>query len=248
MINIKSEREIELMEIAGNIVYRTHKLLESVLKPGMTTKEIDAIAEEFIRSQNAIPSFKGYGGFPAATCISINEEVIHGIPSNKKIKDGDVVSIDIGADYKGYHGDSAWTYLIGEADDEKKYLCKHTELALYEGIKQVKPGNRIGDIGAAIEKYADSHQLGIVREYVGHGVGRHLHEDPDVPNYGKPGHGPKLKQGMVIAIEPMLTLRDEEVTTLDNGWTVVTDDQSPSAHYEHTVLVTKDGYKLLTGE
>ena len=248
MINIKSQREIELTKIAGNIVYQTHQQIKSVIKPVANIFDIDTEAEKFIISKGAKPSFKGYEGFPNATCISINEQVVHGIPSNRKLKKGDIVSIDIGADYKGYHGDSAWSYAVGEIDDNKKYLMEHTEKALWEGIKQVKPGARIGDIGYAVEKYANEHNLGIVRELCGHGVGNHLHEEPDVPNYGMAGTGPILKEGMVIAIEPMLNLGSDDIVVEDNDWTITTLDKSPSAHFEHTVLVTKDGYQILTGE
>ena len=248
MINIKSQREIELMKIAGNIVYQTHQHIKTLIKPGARILDIDTEAEKFIISKGAKPSFKGYEGFPNATCISINEKVVHGIPSNRKLKKGDIVSIDIGADYKGYHGDSAWSYAVGEIDDNKKYLMEHTEKALWEGIKQVKPGARIGDIGYAVEKYANDHNLGIVRELCGHGVGNHLHEEPDVPNYGTAGTGPILKEGMVIAIEPMLNLGSDDIVVEDNDWTITTLDKSPSAHFEHTVLVTKDGYQILTGE
>ena len=248
MISIKSKREIELMVIAGRIVYETHQHLIPLIKPGISLLELDKEAEDFIRSKGALPSFKGYEGFPNATCISVNEEVVHGIPSSRKLKKGDIVSIDIGADYKGYHGDSAWSYAVGEIDSDKKYLMEHTEKALYEGIKMVKPGNRIGDIGYAVEKYANAHNLGIVRELCGHGVGNNLHEDPDVPNYGIKGPGPVLKEGMVIAIEPMLNLGADDIVVEDNDWTITTLDRKPSAHFEHTVLVTKDGYQILTGE
>lgn len=248
MISIKSEREIELMKIAGSIVYQTHQHIKSLIKPGVNILDIDSEAEKFIISKGAKPSFKNYEGFPNATCISINEEVVHGIPKNRKLKKGDIVSIDIGADYKGYHGDSAWSYAVGEIDDDKKYLMEHTEKALWEGIKQVKPGARIGDIGNAVEKYANAHNLGIVRELCGHGVGNHLHEEPDVPNYGVAGTGPILKEGMVIAIEPMLNLGSDDIVIEDNDWTITTLDRKPSAHFEHTVLVTKDGYQILTGE
>lgn len=248
MINRKSKREIELMEIAGNIVYKTHKMLEPLIKPGVNILDLDKKAEEFIISQGATPSFKGYQGFPNATCISINEEVVHGIPSNRKLKKGDIVSIDIGACYKGYHGDSAWSYMVGDASNDIKYLMEHTKKALYVGINEVKPGARIGDIGYAIEQYANKHNLGIVRELCGHGVGNHLHEDPDVPNYGSKNTGPTLKEGMVIAIEPMLNLGSDDIVIEDNDWTITTLDRKPSAHFEHTVLVTKDGYQILTGE
>lgn len=248
MISIKSKREIELMEIAGSIVYQTHQHIKPLIKEGVSLLEIDREAEAFILSENAKPSFKGYDGFPNATCISVNEEVVHGIPSNRKLKKGDIVSIDIGACYNGYHGDSAWTYAVGDIDEDKKNLLLHTKNALYEGIKQVKPGARIGDISYAIESYANEHNLGVVKELCGHGVGNHLHEDPDVPNYGIKNTGPVLKEGMVIAIEPMLNLGTADIIIEDNDWTITTLDNKPSAHFEHTVLVTKDGYQILTGE
>ena len=246
MISIKSQREIDLMVIAGNIVYETHKHIKPMIKPGVSLLELDAAAEKFILSKGAKPSFKGYDGFPNATCISVNEQVVHGIPSKRKLKKGDIVSIDIGAEYKGYHGDSAWSYIVEDASDDIKYLMEHTKNALFEGIKEVKPGNRIGDISYAIGKYAEEHHLGIVRELVGHGVGNHLHEDPNVPNYGIKGTGPLLKEGMVIAIEPMLNLGSDDIVIDDNDWTISTLDGKPSAHFEHTVLVTKDGYQILT--
>lgn len=246
MISIKSQREIDLMVIAGNIVYETHKHIKPMIKPGVSLLELDAAAEKFILSKGAKPSFKGYDGFPNATCISVNEEVVHGIPSKRKLKKGDIVSIDIGAEYKGYHGDSAWSYIVEDASDDIKYLMEHTKKALFEGINEVKPGNRIGDISYAIGKYAEEHHLGIVRELVGHGVGNHLHEDPNVPNYGIKGTGPLLKEGMVIAIEPMLNLGTDDIVIDDNDWTISTLDGKPSAHFEHTVLVTKDGYQILT--
>lgn len=248
MITIKSPREIELLRVAGHIVYETHKHIAPMIKPGVNILDIDKAAEDFIISKGAKPSFKGYEGFPNATCISINEEVVHGIPSNRILKNGDIVSIDIGADYKGYHGDSAWSYPVGKIDDDKKYLMEHTEKSLYEGLNAVKHGARVGDIGNAVEEYANKYNLGIVRELCGHGVGNHLHEDPDVPNYGRKNTGPLLKEGMVIAIEPMLTLGDEDIVVEDNDWTITTLDNSPSAHFEHTVLVTKDGCEILTGE
>lgn len=248
LIKIKSDREIELLTIAGHIVYLTHQYLKPYIKEGITTKELDTLAEEFILSQGATPSFKGYNGFPGSICTSINNQVVHGIPGKTKLKKGDIISIDIGACYKGYHGDSAWSYPVGEVDNNKKYLLEHTEKALYEGLKQVKPGNRIGDISHAVEEYANKYKLGVVKELVGHGVGSKLHEEPDVPNYGPKGVGPLLKEGMVIAVEPMLNLGSPDIYMLDDGWTIETDDHSPSAHFEHTVVVTKDGYKILTGE
>ena len=248
LIKIKSDREIELLRKAGHIVYLTHQYLKPYIKEGITTKELDTVAEEFICSQGATPSFKGYNGFPGSICASINNQVVHGIPGKTKLKKGDIISIDIGAFYKGYHGDSAWSYPVGEISDKKKYLLEHTEKSLYEGLQQVKPGNRIGDISHAIEEYANKYNLGVVKELVGHGVGSKLHEEPDVPNYGKAGTGPLLKEGMVIAIEPMLNLGSPDIYMLEDGWTIETDDYSPSAHFEHTVVVTKDGYKILTGE
>lgn len=248
MITIKSTREIELMKIAGNIVYKTHQYLKPYLKAGITTQEIDDIADRYIRSQEAIPSCKNYQGYPAAICISINDEVVHGIASSRKLMDGDIVTLDICACYKGYHGDSAWSYSIGKIDDEKSHLMKYTEEALYVGLTMVKPGNRIGDIGFAISKFAKEHNLGVVKELCGHGIGQSLHEDPDVPNYGTINTGIKLREGMTIAIEPMLTAKSPSVEILEDDWTVVTTDSHPAAHFEHTVVVTKDGYEILTGE
>lgn len=248
MITIKSERELELLKVAGNIVYKTHQYLKPYIKEGITTKELDRLGEAFIRSQGATPSFKGYDGFPTALCISVNSEVVHGFPSDRVLKNGDIVSLDIGACYKGYHGDSGWTYKVGEVDEEIDYLLEHTEKALFVGLEQIKPGNRIGDISSAIGEYAKAHHLGVVKELCGHGVGTDVHEDPEVPNYGIPNTGPRLKEGMVIAIEPMLTLGSPKIYLHDNNWTVDTQDGRPSAHYEHTVAVTADGYKILTGE
>lgn len=246
MISIKTPREIELMRVAGEIVGDTHKYLIPYLKPGITTKEIDSLARNYILSRDATPSCYHYEGYPANICISINEEVVHGIASNRKLKDGDIVTLDICACYKGYHGDSAWTYAVGNISEEKKYLMHHTEKALFEGLNQVKAGAHVGDIGYAVQTYAEAHDLGVVKELCGHGVGNNLHEDPDIPNYGEKNTGPILKEGMVIAIEPMLNLGTADVYLLDDDWTVVTADQEPSAHFEHTVLITKDGYEILT--
>jgi len=248
MITLKSKREIELLKKAGNIVYQTHQYLKPYIKEGITTKELDKLAENFIRSKDATPSFKGYQGFPGSICASINDEVVHGIPGNRKLKNGDIISIDIGACYKGYHGDSAWSYPVGEISEEKKYLLEHTEKSLFVGLNEIKPGARVGDIGAAIEEYANNHNLGVVVELVGHGVGTSIHEEPEVPNYGKRGTGPLLKEGMVIAVEPMLNLGTPDIYILDDDWTIKTDDGLSSAHFEHTVAVTKDGYEILTGE
>lgn len=248
MITLKSKREIELLKEAGHIVYLTHQYLRPHIKAGIKTKELDRLAEEFIRSKGATPSFKGYEGFPSTLCISINDEVVHGFPSDRVLQDGDIISIDIGACYKGYHGDSAWTYTVGKVSDDAKYLLEHTEKALYEGIKQAKVGNRIGDISYAVEKYATEHNLGVVKELVGHGVGTSVHESPDVPNYGTKGTGPKIRDGMVIAIEPMLTLGSPDIYIEDNDWTVKTEDSSLSAHFEHTIAITNEGVIILTGE
>lgn len=246
MIKIKSEREIELMRKAGEIVGNTHHYLEKYIKPGITTKELDTLANDYILKQDATPSFKNLYGFPGTICISVNEEVVHGIPSNRKLKNGDIVTLDIGACYKGYHGDSAWTYPVGQIDPEIEALLKETEESLFAGLSVIKEGNRIGDIGYAVSEVAKKYNLGVVKELVGHGVGSEVHEEPDVPNYGKKGTGPILKEGMVIAVEPMLNLGTEEIFMLDDDWTIVTADDLPSAHYEHTVLVTKDGYEILT--
>ena len=247
MISIKTDHEIELLKHAGHIVWLTHQHLKPYIKPGVTTKELDKLAYDFIISQDATPSFLNYNGFPASICTSINEEVVHGIPSNRKLKNGDIISIDIGACYHGYHGDSAWSYSVGDISDKKKYLLEHTEKALFQGLKEIKAGVKLGDIGYAIESYAHKHKLGVVEELVGHGVGTHLHEEPDVPNYGKKGTGITLKENMVIAVEPMLNLGTKEVFMLDDDWTIITGDNKPSAHFEHTIVVRKNGYEILTG-
>ena len=248
MISIKSDREIELLKIAGNIVYQTHQYLKPYIKEGITTLELDRLAEDFIRSKGATPSCKGYHGFPATLCTSINDEVVHGIPSKRMLINGDIITLDICACYKGYHGDSAWTYKVGEVSNEVSDLMKETEEALYAGLSVIKPGARVGDISHAVEEVANKYKLGIVRELCGHGVGHNLHEEPNIPNFGRAGFGPLLKEGMVFAVEPMLNLGSQDVCMLDDGWTIVTYDGKPSAHFEHTVLVTKDGYQILTGE
>lgn len=246
MITIKSEREIELMRQAGMLVSKMHQFIKPYIKAGITTKELDKLCEDFIRSNDAVPTCKGFEGYPATLCTSVNDTVVHGIPDNYKLKNGDIITIDVVIGYKNYQGDAAWTYTVGEVDDNKKYLMEHTEKALYEGVKMVKPGNRIGDIGYAIQKYAEEHNLGVVRELCGHGIGRDMHEDPEVPNYGMPNTGAKLKEGMVICIEPMLTFGKRYIYLMEDEWTVKTQDGSDAAHYEHTVLVTKDGYEILT--
>ena len=234
------------MEKAGSIVGETHNYLKQFIKPGVTTAELDKLAYDFIISKDAIPSFKDYQGFPATICASINDEVVHGIPSKRKLKNGDIISIDIGACYKGYHGDSAWTYPVGTISDDKKYLLEHTEAALFEGLSVIKEGVHLSDIGNAIENYAKKYKLGVVKELVGHGIGEAVHEDPDVPNYGQPGKGPILKAGMTIAVEPMLNLGTPDIYILDDDWTIITADGKPSAHFEHTIVVEKQGYTILT--
>ncbi len=248
MVNIKTKEEIELMKYSGHINYLCHKLLEKNLRPGITTKELEDIARKFMEENGCTSSTIGYEGYPGYLCISVNDEVVHGIPGKRKLKNGDIVSLDISIKYKGYHSDSAATYPVGTVTEKKKYLMEHTKEALYEGIKQVKEGATIGDIGHAIEQCAHKYHLGVVRELCGHGVGTELHEDPNVFNYGKPHTGMVLKAGMTIAIEPMLNLGTKEICMLDDDWTIVTMDGKPSAHFEHTVLVTKDGYEILTGE
>ena len=248
MVNIKSPKEIELMKHAGYINYLTRRLIEKNIRPGITTKELDKIAYDFIIENDCTPSFLGYEGYPASICTSINEEVVHGIPSNRKLKNGDIISVDIGVIYKGYHSDAAETFPVGTINKKKAYIIEHTKKALEEGIKEVKEGAHIGDISNAIETYAHHHHLGVVEELVGHGVGNNLHEDPDVPNYGPKGEGLTLRAGMTIAIEPMLNLGTKHIYMLDDDWTIVTADNMPSAHFEHTVLVTKDGYEILTKE
>lgn len=236
------------MREAGYLNYLTHEEIKKRIKPGVTTKELDKIAYNFISSHNAIPSCLNYEGFPASICTSINDEVVHGIPSNRKLKNGDIISIDFTVRLNGYESDSARTYIVGDVSEEVRNLVENTKKALEEGIKEVKIGNRIGDISNAIENFAHSHGLSVVEELVGHGIGTEMHEDPDVPNFGKKGTGPILKEGMVLAIEPMLNMGSKEVCMLDDDWTIVTVDEMPSAHFEHTVVVTKDGGKILTGE
>jgi methionyl aminopeptidase len=247
MITIKSQREIELMKIAGRIVALAHQEVQKHIKPGISTYEIDQIVEKVIRDNDAIPSFKGYGGFPGSACTSVNEQVVHGIPARKvRLKEGDIISVDIGAQYKGYHGDSAWTYAVGNISEDKKQLMEVTKQSLFEGLKYAKAGNRLTDISHAIQTYAESFGYSVVREFVGHGLGKQLHEDPQIPNYGLPNKGPVLKAGMTLAIEPMINLGRKEVRVLRDNWTTVTIDKKPSAHYEHSILITEDGYEIFT--
>ncbi len=247
-MNIKSEREIALMKEAGHINYLAHQEMEKYIKPGITTKELDEKIKKFIVSHGAIPSCYGYEGFPGNACICVNDEVVHGIPSKRKLKNGDIVKLDFTVRKNGYESDMTRTYLVGDVSPRIQQMVIDTEMALYEGLKVIKPGARIGDISHAIESYAHAHGLSVVEELVGHGIGTQMHEEPDVPNYGKANTGLVLKEGMTLAIEPMLNLGRKEVVLLDNDWTVVTEDKSPSCHFEHTIVVTKDGYEILTGE
>lgn len=247
MVVVKNKRDLEAMKIACKISAQALKLGGEAVRPGITTYEIDKVIHDFIISQKAVPSFLGYGGFPASACVSVNNEVIHGIPSKKVvIKDGDVVSIDVGAYIGGFHGDNAATFSAGEISVEAKNLLLATEKSLHEGIKSAVSGNRIGDIGNAIETYVTERGYGIARQWVGHGVGKKLHEDPEVPNFGRKGYGPRLVSGMTLAIEPMINLVGDDVYTLDDEWTVVTSSGSISAHFEHTIAITDDGPVIMT--
>ena len=247
MIVLKTSRELSLMRKAGKISQKALRLAGEAVEPGGSTWEIDKIVRQYIESQGATPSFLGYGGVPASACISVNNVVIHGIPSKSTLlKKGDIVGIDIGACYEGYHGDNAWTFACGEVSDEAQALLDATEKSLFLGIEQAVPGNRVGDIGHAVQAYVEARGYSVVRDFVGHGVGAKLHEDPSVPNYGTPGRGVRLMPGMVIAIEPMVNMGKPGVKILDDEWTTVTRDGSLSAHFEHTVAITTDGPVLLT--
>lgn len=246
MLIIKSAKEIQKMKKAGKITAGALKIAGESIRAGMTTKELDKIINKFITSHGAVPSFLGYGGFPASACISVNDEVIHGIPDGRKLENGDIVSVDVGAYIDGFHGDSAKTFAVGEISDEAKALMKSTEESLYLAIDMAKPGVRLGDIGHAIQKHNEDNGYSIVKQFVGHGVGKNLHEDPEVPNFGREGHGLRLVPGMVIAIEPMINIGTENVKTMSNDWTVKTTDGSLSAHFEHTIAITDDGAVILT--
>ncbi len=246
MIILKSPHEIEYIRQACRLTADTLTKLIAVAEPGITTLELDTIAEEYIRSQGGIPSCKGYYGYPATICASINEEVVHGIPNQRKLKVGDVLSIDLVSSINGYHGDSAVTVPIGKVKKDVKQLLKVTEESLFKGIEQVVVGHRIGDISHAVQQYAESFGYGVVRDFVGHGLGREMHEDPQIPNYGLAGHGPLLKPGMVLCIEPMINMGTHKVRVLEDDWTAITTDKKPSAHFEHTVVVTENGPEILT--
>lgn len=246
MIIIKSSREIDLMRQAGKITAGARSIARQMVEPGVTTQQIDREVHKFITKSGATPSFLNYGGFPASACISVNDEIIHGIPGPRVIREGDIVSLDVGAKYKGFNGDCAGTFPCGTCSEEALRLIKVTRQSFFEGIKFAKVGYRISDIGHAIQEYVESFGYSVVREYVGHGVGAKLHEAPEIPNYGKPGHGPRLMKGMTIAVEPMVNVGGVEVRVLDNDWTVVTVDGSLSAHYENSILITDGEPEILT--
>lgn len=246
MIIIKSIREIELLRKSNLIVAEVFKKLEGMISPGVTTKELDQVAEDLIRSRGGIPAFKGYRGFPATLCTSINEEVVHGIPNQRKLKEGDIISIDVGVNFKGYFGDAAKTFPVGEIDEEAKRLLGVTEKALWVGIHEAKLGNRLYDISYAIQTWVEEHGFSVVRDFVGHGIGRDLHEEPQIPNFGSPHQGPRLEKGMVFAIEPMVNEGTYEVKVLQDGWTVVTLDGKRSAHFEHSIAITNGEAEILS--
>ncbi len=246
MIYLKSPQEVKVMQEAGKIVAETHEILKEAIKPGITTKQLDELAEAFILKRGALPAFKGYGGFPASICTSINHEVVHGIPGLKSLEDGDIISIDIGVVHQGYYGDAAKTHGVGKIDQRAQQLIDVTRESFYEGIKFAKENYRLSDISHAIQSYVEARGFSVVRNYVGHGIGTKMHEEPQIPNYGPPGKGPRLKAGMVLAIEPMINVGTYEVKVLTDGWTVVTLDGEYSAHYEHTVAITVDEPIILT--
>lgn len=246
MIILKSATEIAAMRRAGRIVAECHARLREWVVPGVTTQELDEKVEALIVSRGGVPSFKGYRGYPAATCISVNEQVVHGIPGPRRLQEGDIVGIDIGVMLDGFHGDAAYTYPVGKIDEEAQRLLKVTEEALYKGISAMRVGGRLSDISHAIQSHVEAAGFSVVRQFVGHGIGRQMHEDPQVPNFGPPGRGVRLRPGLTLAIEPMVNAGSYEVKVLDDGWTVVTVDGKPSAHFEHTVALTEDGVEVLT--
>lgn len=246
MIFYKVDEEIELIKLGADILGRVHGEIAKLIRPGIKTIELDRIAEEYIKDHGATPSFKGYNGFPYALCISPNEQVVHGFPGNTELKEGDIISVDCGVYYKGYHSDSAYTHPVGKVSEEVKKLLDVTKQSLNEAIKVATFGNRVGDIGYAVQSYTEAHGYTVVRELVGHGVGKRLHEGPEVPNFGKKGSGPKLLDGMVIAIEPMINLGKKNIVQESDGWTIRTADRMPSAHFEHTVAIRKNKTEVLT--
>ncbi|PIS27700.1 MAG: type I methionyl aminopeptidase [Candidatus Marinimicrobia bacterium CG08_land_8_20_14_0_20_45_22] len=246
MIYIRSQEEIGKMRESNRIVAETIHILGLEIKPGIQTGKLDKIADEYIRSRGTNPAFKGYRGYPASICISIDEEVVHGIPSKRELRAGQIVSVDVGAEKDGYYGDSAYTFAVGEVSETKKHLMQVTKDSLYKGIEKALPGKHLSDIGNAVQSYVEMNGFSVVRDMVGHGIGQRLHESPEVPNYGDPGKGPILRPGMCLAIEPMVNAGTFEVYVLDNGWTIVTADHQPSAHYEHTIAITETGPVILS--
>lgn len=246
MAVLKTREQIELMRESALVVSRTLGEVAKLIKPGVTPLELDKVAEEYIRSQGAIPGFLGYGGFPNTLCTSVNEQVVHGIPSDKPLEEGDIISVDCGAVLNGYYGDHAFTFAVGEIKEEVKKLLKVTEESLYLGIEQIRSGNRIGDVGYAVQHHAEKHGYGVVKELVGHGLGKNMHEDPELPNYGRRGNGKKMKEGLVLAIEPMINLGTADVAQLEDGWTIVTLDGKPSAHFEHDVAIVGGKPEILS--
>ena len=246
MITLKSGHDIELMRRAGKITAAARALARDMVKPGVTTQQIDEAVYKFIVSQGATPSFLNYGGFPASACISVNDEVIHGIPGKRVLREGDIVSVDVGAYISGFHGDCAGTYPCGQVSDEAMRLIRVTQQSFFEGLKFAKEGYRVSDIGAAVQAYVEAEGFSVVREFVGHGIGRKLHESPEVPNYGKPGHGPRLLRGMTLALEPMVNMGGAAIRQLSDGWTVKTADGKYAAHYENTLLITAGEPEILT--
>ncbi len=246
MILYKTEEEIQKIRESAEILAKTHGEVAKLIKPGIKTKDLDKVAEEVIADHGATGSFKGYGGFPATLCISTNEVVVHGFPSEYELKDGDIISVDCGVFYQGFHSDSAYTYPVGDVSQETLSLLRTTKESLYIGIEEAKFGNRIGDLAFAIQNFVEGKGYTVVRELVGHGLGRSLHEGPEVPNYGKRGRGPKLNEGLVIAIEPMINLGTRHIVQESDGWTIRTKDRKPSAHFEHTVAIFKDRTEILT--
>lgn len=248
MIQCKSPQEIEIMRIAGKIVALTHKKLKQQVAPRITTRELDVIAEKYILDHDAFPSFKGYNGFRDTICVSVNDELVHGIPSDRVLTEGDIVTIDIGVKYHGFHSDSAWTYPVGSIDNETQKLLDVTEESLYQGLNEARPGERLSNISHAIQNFVETKGFSIVREYAGHGIGQELHEEPIIPHYGPPEKGPRLQPGMVLCIEPMVNAGSRFVRTLEDQWTVVTVDGRMCAHFEHTIAITDTGYEILTVE
>lgn len=246
MIPIKSDRDIEMMRISGKILAQVLNKLRQAVRPGVTTREIDKLAEEMVVENKGLPAFKGYKGFPATLCTSVNEEIVHGIPGDRRLTEGDIISIDLGVNYQGYFSDAAITLAVGRIDSRLKKLVDTAKKALTEGIKKARPGNHLTDISHSIQNCVEQNGFSVVRQFVGHGIGTRLHEEPEIPNFGAPGHGPVLKKGMVLAIEPMINMGTWDSEILSNGWTAVTKDGEPSAHFEHTVAITDKGAQILT--